>query len=121
MPEIKEKQRTLQQNKALWLWFELVASALNDAGLDIKKILAKNPVEIPWSKNSVCELLWRPLQEIQLNKHSTTQLLTTDIDIIFETINRFLAGFGIHSDFPSIDSLIDSERNDTREDYYFRL
>ncbi len=106
MPEIENKQRTIQQNKALHKFFEMVAEAFNDAGLDIKVVLAKNPVEVPWSKQLVKDLLWRPLQELQLKTHSTTELSTTDIDIIFETINRFLAGFGIHKPFPSLEALM---------------
>ena len=111
MNKVEEyKQRTIQQNKALHLYFQLVADCLNEAGLDIKKVLAENPIDIPWSKEAVKEFLWRPVQKIHLNKPSTTELSTKDIDIIFDTINRFLAGYGIHEDFPSIESIMEKLR-----------
>ena len=95
-------QRTSQQNKALHVFFEQVAQELNDAGLDMRKTL-KPEVEIPWSKDTVKEYLWRPIQKMQLDKKSTMELTTKDIDIIYETLNRFLAKHGIHIAFPHND------------------
>lgn len=102
---MNEKQRTLQQNAALHLYFQLVADTLNEAGLDMRAVL-KPEVEIPWSKNSVKEFMWRPIQRLQLQKKSTTELTTKDIDIIYDTMNRHLAKHGIHEPFPSIDELM---------------
>lgn len=100
------KQRTIRQNKALHVYFKLLAKSLNDAGLDMKAVL-KPEVEIPWSKHSVKEYLWRPVQNIQLGKKSTTQLTTVEIDIIFDTLNRHLSEkFGIQEDFPSIERIM---------------
>ena len=101
----KEFQRTAQQNKALHKYFELVAGALNEAGLDIRAVL-KPEIEIPWSKDTVKDLLWRPIQTIQLGKRSTTELSTQDIDKVFETMNRHLAKLGIYEAWPSIEELI---------------
>lgn len=94
------KKRTLTQNKALHLYFQLIADRLNDAGLDMKKVLTN--VDIPWSQNAVKEYLWRPIQQAQLQKTSTTELTTKDIDPVFETLNRHLAQFGVTEAFPSI-------------------
>lgn len=108
IPEkITEKQRTDQQNRALHLYFQMIADDLNEAGLDIRKVL-KPEIEIPWNKDLVKDYLWRPIQEIYLKKKSTTQLITTDIDIIFEIFNRHIAKFGIHEDFPSLERFIDA-------------
>ena len=101
-----EKQRTAQQNRALHVYFTLIADALNDAGLDMKKVL-KPEVEIPWSPMSVKEFLWRPVMKAQLHKQSTTEMSTRDIDTVFDTINRFLGDkFGVHEPFPSIEEII---------------
>lgn len=98
--------RTTQQNKALHVLFKLLADNLNNAGLDMRKTL-KPGVEIPWSPGAVKEHLWRPVQELQLNKHSTTELTTVEIDEVFDTINRHLGEkFGLHTPFPSIEELI---------------
>jgi hypothetical protein len=99
-------QRTKQQNKALHVLYRLLADNLNDAGLDMRKTL-KPSIEIPWNPVSVKEFLWRPIQEAQLGKQSTTELTTVEIDEIFNTINRHLGEkFGLHVPFPSIDELI---------------
>jgi len=102
-------QRTLCQNRALHLYFQLVADALNDAGLDMRKTLEPE-VEIPWSKDSVKEYLWRPIQKIQLQKKSTIQLTTKDIDTIYDTLNMFLAKHGLYEPFPSIEEIMAKQR-----------
>ncbi len=108
--ETDEKQRTLQQNKALHVYFTLVANALNDAGYDMRKTL-KPGIEIPWSGKTVKEYLWKAIQKLQIEKDSTTQLTTKEIDLIFDTLNRHLGEkFGIHEDFPSIESIINKQR-----------
>ena len=84
----------------------MLADELNDAGLDMKKVL-KPGVEIPWTKDSIKEYIWRPIQQAQINKKSTTELTTKEIDSVFDTINRHLGEkFGIHVPFPSIDELM---------------
>ena len=47
--QLKTKQRTLQQNKALHKYFEILADTLNEAGLDARVVL-KPEIEIPWTK-----------------------------------------------------------------------
>lgn len=103
--------RTSQQNKALHVLFKLLANILNENGLDMKKTL-KPEIDIPWSDGSVKEFLWRPVQVAQLNKKSTTQLTTKEIDEVFNTINRHIGEkFGIHIPFPSIEELILKEES----------
>jgi len=108
-------QRTQRQNRALHKYFEFVADELNDAGLDMRTVL-KPGIEIPWSKMSVKEYLWKPVMAIQLQKKSTVQMTTKDIDTIYDTLNRFLALKGLHTPFPSIEAImakqleIESER-----------
>jgi hypothetical protein len=97
--------RTNQQNRALHLWFDMVAEALNDAGYDMRKTL-KPGVEIPWTKETIKDYLWRPVQMEYLRKRSTTELSTKDIDKVYDILNRHLVKFGIHTPFPSLDELI---------------
>lgn len=98
--ELTQQQRTVQQNKALHKWFELLADELNGAGLDMRHLL-KPHVEIPWSKETVKEYLWRPVQKAQLIKESTTDLTPTEVTKVFETLNRYLGEkHKIHVDFP---------------------
>jgi len=103
--------RTTQQNKALHVYFEMLATELNDAGLDMRKAL-KPHVEIPWDKNAVKEYIWRPVQEAQLGKKSTTAITTKDLDKVFETINRYIGDkHGLHVEFPSITQLIQNHED----------
>jgi len=99
-------QRTTQQNKALHKYFELVAEALNDAGLDMRATL-KPEISIPWTSEGIKEYLWRPVMKVQLGKKSTTELETADINKVWETLNRYLSEkFHIYEPFPSIEELI---------------
>lgn len=95
------EQRTTQQNKALHKYFRLLADELNGAGYDMKKTL-KPEVEIPWTEISIKDFLWRPIQRAQLGKDSTKELNTSDIDKIYDTLNRHLSEkFSISVPFPS--------------------
>lgn len=101
----KIKRRTEQQNKALHLWFTLLAEALNSAGYDMKKVMH---VDIPWTDYNIKEFLWRPVQKAMFGKVSTTQLDTGDIDKIYDVVNKTIAErTGIHVPFPSIEHLME--------------
>ena len=108
--EPKNKQRTLQQNRALHKYFELLSDALNLSGLDMRRTL-KPGVDIPWSQSTVKDFLWRPIQQAQLGKESTTELTTKDIDLVYDTLNRYLSDkHGLSVVFPSIEEIISKQR-----------
>lgn len=101
-----DQRRTQRQNRALHKLFEMLAQNLSDAGLDMRKTLSPG-IEIPWTAASVKEYLWRPVQKAQLNKTSTTELTTKEIDEVFDTLNRHLGQkFSLHVPFPSIEDVI---------------
>ena len=75
--------------KGLRIYFGLVADALNDAGRDMRVVLPSSE-EVWWTKDTVKDFLWRPVQKLQLGKKSTTTLLTKDIDKVYEVVNRHL-------------------------------
>lgn len=86
-----DTQRSKQQNKAMHLWFQLVAEALNAAGYTIQKVLTHFKIEIDWTKDSVKEVLWKQTQKALLGKDSTTELSKhEDIDLVYNHVNRFL-------------------------------
>ena len=96
------KKRTDQQNRAIHKYFELVATALNDAGYPIRKTLQSYKAEIDWSKDTVKEIIWRPAQLAITGKSSTTELnKQEDVSKVYETCNRFLAQLGVHVPFPT--------------------
>ena len=94
-------KRTLVQNASLHLYFRLLAEELNNAGLDMKKTL-KQDADIPWSDDRIKEFLWKPIQYAQLGKKSTTELTTSEVDKVYETLNRHLGEkLGIFVKFPT--------------------
>ncbi len=103
-PVQAEKRRTLQQNKALYLWFTQLADNLNEQGFDMRRTL-KAHVDIPWNAETIKEYIFRPIMRAQLNKESTTELTTKEIDAVFDTISKHLGeNIGVHQDFPSIET-----------------
>lgn len=104
----EEKKRTDQQNKALHVYYQLLADAFNDAGLDMREVL-KPEVEIPWTGETVKEYIWRPIQKVYLKKKSTTDLTRSEVDKVYEVVNRHIAKFGIHEPFPSLEDIMYQE------------
>ena len=106
LPDRKINQRTLQQNKALHLWYKQLADALNDAGYDMKQVLKPN-VAIPWNERMVKEHLWRPVEKAVIGETSTTKLETVDVSAISDIINRHLSEkFGVFVPFPNLEILL---------------
>jgi hypothetical protein len=98
--------RTNKQNRALHLYFQMLADELNNAGLDVRRTLRED-MDIPWTPYLIKELIWRKVMVAQLGKESTTEMTTKDIDTVFNTITRHLAEkHGIVTDWPSIETII---------------
>ncbi|MHB8744782.1 MAG: hypothetical protein ACYC9L_16955 [Sulfuricaulis sp.] len=101
---MKHDRRTLLQNKSMHLYFELLATALNDAGYSVQKTL-RHDVEIPWSGSLIKELIWKPIQEAMTDKKSTTELDTVEPDAIHAVLSRHLGErFSIFVPWPSEES-----------------
>ena len=84
------RQRTNSQNRAMWLWFTRLADALNDAGKDMRIVL-KPTYSIPWTKDSIHDHLWIPVQKAMYGTESTTFLHKIwQINKIHEVIMREL-------------------------------
>ena len=96
--------RTADQNNSLHLYYEHLAQALNDGGFPFKFVLGDKTVELDWDKDLIKLNVWRPIQRALTGKESTTSLdKTTEIDRIYEHLNRFFSNkpFCIHVPFPS--------------------
>jgi len=98
-------KRTDQQNKALHKYFELLAEALNDAGFETKAVLAVKEVDVPWNKELVKELLWRPIQKTMTGQESTTKISRVEPSDIYMVLDRHISEkFGVHIEWPAIES-----------------
>ena len=95
-------KRTDQQNKALHKGCELLAQALNDSGYEMKAVLAAKSADVPWTKDSVKEVLFRPIMRAMTTKLSTTEMNSVEVSKVWDVLNRHLAeNFGISVEFPS--------------------
>lgn len=102
--DVPKKQRTLKQNDALHLYLSMLANELNDSGNDMRKVL-KPTVDIPWSTDTCKRFLWKPIQEIMMDKKSTTELTTDEVDKIYKVLDRHVSEkCHIHVEFPSVEN-----------------
>ncbi|RYF29595.1 MAG: hypothetical protein EOO17_00835 [Chloroflexi bacterium] len=103
----EQKQRTNQQNRSLHLFYTHLAKSLNESGYDMKRTLSQS-IDIPWTPETVKQFLWKPIQNAQLGKESTTELTTKEIDEVYDTLTRHLGDkLGVSAPlFPSIEDLI---------------
>lgn len=111
MPPSEEK-RTDRQNRTIHLYLTLVARELQNQGQTIQGIVKKvDWAEIIPTKQSVKEVLWRPIQETVVSKKSTTELSTSEVNKIYEIMSMFLSKqFGISLPFPTSQDLINYEK-----------
>jgi hypothetical protein len=85
---ITKKQRSLAQNRALHKFCELLADELNSAGLEQKVVLSQW-IDVQWSKDSVKEVLWKPILKVLSEKSSTTEMDTKEPSEVYEHLVRF--------------------------------
>lgn len=101
--EIKEKRksRSVQQNRALHLLFDMAANELNGAGIPFVYTGLKGlEFEIQWTGELFKEVTWKPIQEFLYKTKSTTELTSPQIDRISEALNKFFGERGITITFP---------------------
>jgi len=99
------QKRTDQQRKALYRYFNLLATALNDGGYDVQTVLAK-AIGRDWDAEGVKSLLWKPLQVAITSKESTADADTKEYSIVYEKLDLHLCEiFGVHVPFPSKEKL----------------
>ena len=93
---------TPQQRKALHLYCDMLAQELNDAGLDMKKTL-KPEIDIPWSKLTVKDYLWRPIEQALIGKESTEDMDNVEVSAVYDVLNRHTASkLGVSVPFPDM-------------------
>lgn len=99
--ELAAGDRTSKQARAMWLYCSMLAKALNDAGLDQRTYPFRDGLSIPFSKESVMEIFWRPVQKAMLDKTSTKDLTTKEVNQVYEALDRAMSErTGVHVEFP---------------------
>jgi len=95
-------KRTVQQNRAMRVYWKLLAEALNDAGFDMKVVL-NDGVEIPWNEKSVEDQLWRPVMKAVTNEASTANADTSQYDEIHKYLSKKISEkTGVYVPWPSL-------------------
>jgi len=87
---IAGRTRSATQSNALHLWCEWVAVTLNSAGMDMRVILDED-ADIPWTKQTVKDMLWKKLQLALTGKESTREPTKLEYPQIYETMVRYMA------------------------------
>lgn len=110
---IEKPKITDKQMRALYLYFDLLAEHLNDAGITRNKFFAALKSEMRWNSDSIKTQVWHELQQARGIPRTTTKLKRPDIDLIHNDITLFLGTrFGIENvDFPSIEDLFPEHNN----------
>lgn len=98
---IQKMDRTYRQNRAIHLLFRRMATALNEAGFEIRHPF-KPDLEIPWSEESVKDLLYRPIItsyfKIERSSLLDTAQLSESMEILVDAVNR---NTGVYVPIPS--------------------
>lgn len=102
--EKAHKQRTLQQNKSLHKYFDLMSQQLKVSGVTFQTFLAMNPtLEMYWSPELV-KKVWKEVQFAMYGTNSTTMLSTKQIDEVYDVFNKMFGEItGEHVPFPSLE------------------
>jgi len=102
-------KRSLSQNNALHLWFELIALEAERKGLTIDKWI-KKPTELMITK-SMLKDTFRSMGKIMFKKDSTTELTREEFsEMIFLFDKSLLERLGIDIEFPNMELLIKGKK-----------
>ena len=83
--EERDGNRSTRQNNAMWACMRRLAAGLNEAGQEMAH--PYNPeLHIPWSENSVKEILLMPIIEARYDKTSTTHLTKAELSEAFDIL-----------------------------------
>ena len=103
----KKSTRTLKQNRAMYLYFTMIADQLNEIGLEFTfQGLKGEPINTRYNSTLIKETLWKPIQMALFEKESTTEINTSEMNEIIDVITKFFAERGVTLLFPSIDTIL---------------
>lgn len=98
-------RRTNQQNRALHLWFKLLAHDMEAQGLDMKLVL-RPEIPITPTPELVKNHIWRPVQIAKFDKYSTADITTDELQKTYKDVDTFfLTKHKLNLPFPSKENL----------------
>jgi len=103
------KHRTGKQNKSLHKYCQMVADEMNAAGYDAQTVISL-PIQL--TPEIVKDCIFKAIMTaLYPDKTSSTQLSTTEIQDVYENMNRATGTkFGVSMDWPSDESLSEEQR-----------
>ncbi len=91
---------TSSQKRAMWLYLQNIAEAMDEAGYDMRQALRED-IRIKPNKQLVKEYMWNPVQQAITAQASSKKITTAELDEIQDTLGRHIAQkFGIVVRFP---------------------
>jgi len=96
--------RTVTQNRAIHLWCNMLANAMNNQNMVIQDVIRLNT---KWDMLKVKEMIFKPVVKSLYTKDSTTKLNKDEFELIIDIIIIALSYKGVENipDFPSRESL----------------
>ena len=87
---ITRGRRTSKQNNALHAYLRDVSEQMCAQGMDMREVL-KPTVEITPTMQIVKDHMWKPIQAKVVDKTSTADLTTQEVDMVYQVISKHLA------------------------------
>jgi hypothetical protein len=98
--EKEEKPRTLKQNRAIHKYFIDVANECVAQGLSLKQVLNEFEIEID---EVIIKKLAQHIGMVKYSKAHTSDMTTTELSNVIDTLLVALSKMGLETDFPSAD------------------
>jgi hypothetical protein len=100
--ELKAKEkRTSLQNRALHLFFKIMADQLNNLGLDCSIEIQNITFSVPYTDMTFKNEIWRPIQKTMYGIESTKDINTKQINGILDVLTVSFGQSGIEITFPN--------------------
>ena len=101
--EQTEKQRSTQQNKSLYKWFEEVSAECEAQGVDRKTMVEDlSDARIPITGKFIKEVIWFHYMVAMYGKESTAQLTTKEMTEVEKVVTLHLQeNYGLQTKWPS--------------------
>lgn len=92
---------SLQQKKAIELFFQIISDEHMNLGLTISHNVNGFTYELPVTRVMVKELIWKPVQESLFNTTSTSDLDTYQLNQMIDIFIKFFGERGVQIQFPN--------------------
>jgi len=99
--EDKKVLRSTLQNASLHKMFSMIATQMNELGLEYNKEIQGIHISMPYTKDLFKEVFWKKIQMDMYGIESTTELTTHKINAILDVLTLAFGNMGIKVVFPS--------------------